>query len=490
MDVDFGSCWRGVSYKHLLINGILNEPTTQAKLRHARGELDSQRYSTNSNHMEKQLHFRLFFELPYEGYEALFLWKFQYDEETDWYEGRVFRGDELAGYMHGYANRGWNPQVNNIWVAERFRRKGIASEMMARIESFFGQAPLPGTRVEDNPAAKAFWDKYLSGRHLGARPRDPWQDDMGKRNREKEPTVRFRFYFRLPVERFETLFLLEFRYDENTDWYESRVFRGGDLVGYLRGHANPGWNPQVTQVWVAEKYRRAGMASIMMSKVEGYFGQVPLPAFPCETDSETREFWRRYASDKDGRKSTSIEPEFDPAEVSKGQDIGIRIRHFFEFPSEGQAKTFKLDFYYDEALNWFEARVLHEGNPVGLMHGLANVGWNPQVTYIWVSADYRKQGIATAMMSRVHEFFGQVPLPAIPLDDRSPAKALWGKFMARRRKSRNGGGGQVAKARHVHSGPEDSTEPPPFSNDQRLLCCPECGAILKSLTSEQRNSQR
>lgn len=90
--------------------------------------------------------------------------EFQYDDMTDWYEVRVFRGSEVIGYMHGYGNRDWTPQVNNIWVADRFRRRGIGSGMMAKVESYFGQIPVPGTPIEDNEAARGFWAYYMSGK--------------------------------------------------------------------------------------------------------------------------------------------------------------------------------------------------------------------------------------------------------------------------------------------------------------------------------------
>lgn len=107
------------------------------------------------------MEFRQFFELPDKNYEALLLLDFEHDEESDWYEVRLFHGEELIGYLHGYGNRGWNPQVNNVWVNEKYRRKGIGSAMMSRVEDHFGQAPLPATRIEDNPAARGFWTKYL-----------------------------------------------------------------------------------------------------------------------------------------------------------------------------------------------------------------------------------------------------------------------------------------------------------------------------------------
>ena len=92
----------------------------------------------------------------------------KYEEETDWYEVRVFHGEELIGYCHGYANKGWTPQVNNIWVAEAYRRKGIGSAMMAKVESIFGQIPLPATPIEDNEAAKGFWKNYMKTAWTGS----------------------------------------------------------------------------------------------------------------------------------------------------------------------------------------------------------------------------------------------------------------------------------------------------------------------------------
>jgi GNAT superfamily N-acetyltransferase len=105
--------------------------------------------------------FRHFFEAKRWGFRTLLLLEFQYDDETDWYEVRVYRGEEIIGYIHGYANRGWAPQVNNIWVTEKYRRQGIASVMMTKVEEFFGQVPLPATPIEDNVAARGFWKNYM-----------------------------------------------------------------------------------------------------------------------------------------------------------------------------------------------------------------------------------------------------------------------------------------------------------------------------------------
>lgn len=112
------------------------------------------------------MQFRLFFEIPLGGCRTLFLLEFLYEEEVDWYEVRAFLGREIVGYVHGYANRGWAPQVNNIWVSERLRRRGIATAMMSKIEDYFGQVPLPGTPIVNNEAARAFWKKYLESTSL------------------------------------------------------------------------------------------------------------------------------------------------------------------------------------------------------------------------------------------------------------------------------------------------------------------------------------
>lgn len=110
------------------------------------------------------MQFRMFFQIPDKIFHAMFVMEFIYDEEMDWYEVKMFQGSEIIGYVHGYGNRGWAPQVNNIWVMEKYRRSGIASAMMSKVEAYFGQIPVPGTRIEDNEAARGFWKKYLSGR--------------------------------------------------------------------------------------------------------------------------------------------------------------------------------------------------------------------------------------------------------------------------------------------------------------------------------------
>jgi GNAT superfamily N-acetyltransferase len=117
---------------------------------------------------EMIVHCRFFFELPDEKYPTLLLLDFQYDEDIDWYEIKTYRGDEVIGYINGYANHGWAPQANNLWVSERYRRKRIATQMMSKIEEYFGQAPLPATPVVDSEEAREFWSNYTRNYIQGA----------------------------------------------------------------------------------------------------------------------------------------------------------------------------------------------------------------------------------------------------------------------------------------------------------------------------------
>jgi ribosomal protein S18 acetylase RimI-like enzyme len=107
----------------------------------------------------------MFFQIPDEVFRTLYVMEFLYEQDMDWYEVRVFQGSDIIGYLHGYGNKGWAPQVNNIWVMEKFRRRGLASAMMSRVDTYFGQIPVPGTPIEDNDAAKGFWKKYLIGKN-------------------------------------------------------------------------------------------------------------------------------------------------------------------------------------------------------------------------------------------------------------------------------------------------------------------------------------
>ena len=111
----------------------------------------------------RNVRLRMFFELMLNNFRTLLLLNFEYDEEMDWYEVKVSRGQQVIGYVHGYGNHGWNPQVNNIWVNRRYRRKGLGSLMMSKVEQYFGQVPLPGTPISDNEPARRFWKNYLTG---------------------------------------------------------------------------------------------------------------------------------------------------------------------------------------------------------------------------------------------------------------------------------------------------------------------------------------
>lgn len=128
---------------------------------------------TDRGGMEKGAGFRFFFEVREKAFKRLLLLEFHYDEEIDWYEVKVYRATEIVGYVHGYANRGWTPQVNNIWVEERFRRKGIASMMMSKVDDYFGEIPLPATPIEDNEAARAFWKNYMRESWVEAQQKEP-----------------------------------------------------------------------------------------------------------------------------------------------------------------------------------------------------------------------------------------------------------------------------------------------------------------------------
>ncbi len=110
---------------------------------------------------------RLFLQLQDRGYGELLLLEFRHDSESDWYEVRISHGKHEIAYAHGYANQGWNPQVNNIWVAERDRRRGIGTRIICSVETYFGQRPFPGTPITKNPAARAFWESVLNGTGSG-----------------------------------------------------------------------------------------------------------------------------------------------------------------------------------------------------------------------------------------------------------------------------------------------------------------------------------
>jgi ribosomal protein S18 acetylase RimI-like enzyme len=127
--------------------------------------------SSHSIVEEMIVHFRFFFELWDEKYPTLLLLEFHYDEDIDWYEIKTYRGEEVIGYINGYANHGWAPQANNLWVSEKYRRKGVASKMMSKVEEYFGQAPLPATPIADSDEARGFWSNYTEN-YLPSAARD------------------------------------------------------------------------------------------------------------------------------------------------------------------------------------------------------------------------------------------------------------------------------------------------------------------------------
>lgn len=118
------------------------------------------------------MRFQYSFELPGDQPRTRLTLDFEYDEAVDWYEAKVSREEEVVGYINGYANHGWAPQVNNIWVTESYRRKGVATHMMSAIEEEFGQIPLPATPISDTEEARRFWDNYPVGRGIRS-PRKP-----------------------------------------------------------------------------------------------------------------------------------------------------------------------------------------------------------------------------------------------------------------------------------------------------------------------------
>jgi ribosomal protein S18 acetylase RimI-like enzyme len=239
----------------------------------------------------KKVRYRQLVEIPDQGFMTFFLMELQYDKEIDWYEIRMYQGRELVGYIHGYANQGWNPQVNNVWVTERFRRRKIASLMMSKIEAYFGQVPMPGTPIENNKAARGFWDKFNAKKAKGGKEQqgDPWFGDG-------EIDACFRQFVAITGGGFNPILLLEIRHDSDRHLFEVRVLRGRELLAYIRGQASQDWNPQVDNVWVSQRFRRMGIASLMLSKTQDYFGQMPLPSGPIDDNPAARGLWKKYTS--------------------------------------------------------------------------------------------------------------------------------------------------------------------------------------------------
>jgi GNAT superfamily N-acetyltransferase len=369
--------------------------------------------------------YRQFVEVYDRGFKTLFMLEFQHDKDVDWYEVRIYRGADLVGYLHGYANQGWSPQVNNIWVARRFRRKGLGSLMMSKVTDYAGQVPMPATPVEDNHAAHAFWKRFLIQRER----LDP-EKGTEKTFADWEKEVTYRQFFEVTDKGFATLFVLEFQYDKDTDWFRIRVRRGQELVGYCEGIANVGWHPQVSEIRVTEMFRGKGIASLMVSKIEDYFGFVPMPTMSVEGNEAASGFWNRYIAERVSSK--------------RGQRAGARFvdkedkdryRQFLEVHDRGVIINVMLEFQYDRESDWYEVRVFHGREQIAHGNGYANPGWNPQVQNLWVQEKFRRKGIASLMMSEVKNYFGHMPVPTMPMEDNEAAQIFWNKLRARHNNS-------------------------------------------------------
>lgn len=342
----------------------------------------------------------------------------QHDSEMDWYEVRVFRGPELVGYVHGYANQGWNPQVNNIWVSEAYRRKGVASLMMAKLEDYTGQTPIPATPIDDNPAARAFWEKFTrddDGKRAGAKQERSYIQSAG--------TVQYRQFVEYRQRGLKTLLLVVFEYDRGSDWFEIRVFSGPEKIAYSQGSGNEGWHPQITDIWVAESHRRRGIGLLMMEIVGRYFGHAPKPTFPIEEDPVARSFWKRAFSLKSHLNTRSHESGLvsDPRSA--------RFRQFVELPKENTAELLMVDFNFHRDNDWFEITVKRGSQIVAGCEGTANEGWRPQAHKIWVKDGFKRRGIATLMLSKLERHFGFKPAPTGNFDEDSPEAAFWAKYL-------------------------------------------------------------
>jgi GNAT superfamily N-acetyltransferase len=414
----------------------------------------------NLTHGSGRVRFNFYFDIEHQGLRIILLLKFRYNIATDWYQARVFRGDDVIGYTHGYANRAWSPQVNNIWVAAPFRRKGIASTMMARVEDYFGQVPLPATRIADNDAARRFWENYISDEEKAVQRLDRRATEPRRPVPHHDPAAKHRLFFHLPHNKAAGIFLMEFQHNQETDWYEARLFKVGDLLGYLNGYANEGWNPIVQNIWITEKYRRKGLASIMLSKIENYFGRLPLPAESAAKEPGIRQLWQRYTSPKKkgskagkiGRWTSEQWKEFFDRERR------VMFRLLIEKDENGEKALFLLDFQYDKDGDWFAVELFRGELRVGLTYGFGHSGWNPQVSYMWVAKDHRRKGLATLMISKTEEYFGRVPLPGVGLQRNRRGRAFWKKFF-----STKTGGRTAGKVSHKEPLPNEENSHPVLS---------------------------
>jgi ribosomal protein S18 acetylase RimI-like enzyme len=361
--------------------------------------------------------YRQFIEVYDQGFRTLFMLELQHDSEMDWYEVRVFRGQELVGYVHGYANQGWNPQVNNIWVSEPFRRKGIGSLMMEKLEDYTGQSPIPATPIDDNPAARAFWSKHAD------------EKDRVQRGKTKEAKyiegakkVQYRQFAQYRQKKFKTLLLVVFEYDRANDWFEIKVFSGPELIASAQGSGNEGWHPQVTQIWVEQTHRRRGIGIHMMEIVSRYFGHTPKPTFPLEDDPVAVSFWKKagalksHLNIRSSRSGLATRP-------------GARFRQFVEMPKDNTAELLMVDFHFDPENDWFEISVNRGKQTVAGCEGHGNEGWRPQVHRIWVLEGFRRRGIATLMLSKLERHFGHKPAPTSNFEEDAPEAAFWKEYL-------------------------------------------------------------
>ncbi|GEM_PF-1862637 len=373
--------------------------------------------------------YRQFVEVFDKGFKTLFMLEFQHDKDVDWYEVRVYRGTDLVGYLHGYANQGWNPQVNNIWVARRLRRRGLGSLMMSKVVDYSGQVPMPATAIDDNRAARAFWKGYLSQRE---KAKSEKRYERSFPDWEKEVT--YRQFFEVLERGFATLFVLKFQYDGDADWFGVHVRRGRELIGSCEGTGNVGRNPQVKEIRVTERFRRKGIASFMVSKIQDYFGFIPMPAMPIEDDEIASGFWNEYIMEKAGSKRGQRR-----GARFAGKEAIARYRQFLEIHDKGSIIRVMLAFQYDKDRDWYEVRVFHGREQVAQGDGYANPGWNPQVQNLWVEERFRRKGLASLMMSEVENYFGHVPVPTMPMEDNEAALSFWNKFAGRRNNSEEEG---------------------------------------------------
>lgn len=77
------------------------------------------------------------------------------------------KGKKRVAKCEGSGNEGWRPQVNNIWVHEGFRRRGVATLMLSKLERHFGFRPVPTGALGENSPEAAFWEKYLNTEENG-----------------------------------------------------------------------------------------------------------------------------------------------------------------------------------------------------------------------------------------------------------------------------------------------------------------------------------